>query len=105
MKFTRSMVLVSNDPESMRKGAAEVYSRFQEELAAFGLSEEISLAQIAGGGREDALPMVIIYPEASVYGPVSAGNVKRIVEEHLYKGRVVEDLLVPVRNSPGKSAG
>ena len=101
MKFTRSMVLVSNDPESMRKGAAEVYSRFQEELAAFGLSEEISLAQIAGVEREDALPMVVIYPEASAYGPVSAKDVKRIVEEHLYKGRIVEDLLVPVKELSG----
>ncbi len=102
MKFTRSMVLVSNDPESLRKGAAEVYSRFQEELAAYGLSEEVALSQIAGVEREDALPMVVIYPEASAYGPVAPDQVKRIVEEHLYKGRVVEDLLLPVKELSGQ---
>src|SRR5512141_45239 len=102
MKFTRSMVLVSNDPESMRKGAAEVYSRFQEELAAYGLSEEITLSQLAGVERVDALPVVVIYPEASVYGPVTPDKVKRIVEEHLYKGRVAEELLVPIKELSGQ---
>ena len=71
MKFNRSMVLVSNDPESMRKGAGEIYNRFQTELKAFGLSEEIALSQLADNERVDALPLVIIYPEASAYGPVT----------------------------------
>jgi NADP-reducing hydrogenase subunit HndC len=102
MKFNRSMVLVSNDPKSMRKGAAEIYSRFQAELEAYGLSDEIALSQFTNSGREDALPLVIIYPEASAYGPVTVEDVKRIVEEHLYKGRVVEDLLAPVKELSGR---
>jgi NADP-reducing hydrogenase subunit HndC len=102
MKFTRSMVLVSNDPESMRRGAAEIYQSFHDELAAADLSEEVALSQIADSGRTDILPMVIIYPEASVYGPVKPEDVKRIVEEHLYKGRVVQDLLAPVRELTGR---
>ena len=102
MKFTRSMVLVSNDPESMRKGAADVYRAFQQELANFDLSEEISLTQFTDGGREDALPLVIVYPEACAYGPVTVADVKRIVEEHLYKGRLVEDLLAPVKELSGR---
>jgi NADP-reducing hydrogenase subunit HndC len=102
MKFTRSMVLISNDPESVRKGSAEVYRLFQQELAQIGLSDEISLAQFTDGGREDALPLVIIYPEASAYGPVTPADVKRIVDEHLYKGRVVEELLAPVKELSGR---
>ena len=102
MKFTRSMVLVSNDPESMRRGAAEIFQSFHDELAAADLSEEVALSQIADSGRTDILPMVIIYPEASVYGPVKPEDVKRIVEEHLLKGRVVEDLLAPVRELTGR---
>ena len=83
MKFTRSMVLVSNNPESMRRGAAGIYQAFHDELAAADLSEEVALSQITDSGRMDILPMVIIYPEASVYGPVKLEDVKRIVEEHL----------------------
>ena len=56
---------------------------FHDELAAADLSEEVALSQIADSGRTDILPMVIIYPEASVYGPVKPEDVKRIVEEHL----------------------
>jgi NADP-reducing hydrogenase subunit HndC len=102
MKFTRSMVLVSSDPESLRRGAGEVYRNFAKELATYDLSEEITLSQFTDGGREDALPLVIIYPEASAYGPVSPADVARIVEEHLYKGRVVEDLLAPVKELSGR---
>ena len=102
MKFTRSMVLVSNDPKSMQAGAAEIFKNFQKELTAFGISDEVALSQIADTGRGDILPMVVVYPEASVYGPVTPDDVKRIVEEHLYKGRVVEDLLAPVKELTGR---
>ncbi len=102
MKFNRSMVLVSSDPESLRKGSAEIFKTFEKELTAFGLSNEIALNQFTDGGREDSLPLVIIYPEASAYGPVKMADVKRIVEEHLLKGRVVEDLLAPVKELSGK---
>lgn len=102
MKFKRSMILVSNDPESLRKGAGQVLKRFEQELEAFGLSEEVALSQFTDSERVDALPLVIIYPEASAYGPVSEVDVKRIVEEHLYKGRVVQDLLAPVKELTGR---
>ena len=102
MKFTRSMVLVSNDAESLRKGAGEIFRNFQQELEAYGLKDEISLAQFTDGGRSDSLPMVMIYPEASAYGPIRPEDVKRIVEEHLYKGRVVEDLVAPVKELSGR---
>ncbi len=40
-------------------------------------------------GRHDAVPMVIVYPEAVIYGPVHPKDVHYLVEEHLYKGRPV----------------
>jgi NADP-reducing hydrogenase subunit HndC len=102
MKFTRSMVLISNDPESARRGATQIYERFQEEINRLGLADEIALATISDVDRHDALPLVIVYPEASAYGPVTVNDVQRIAEEHLYKGRVVEDLLAPVRELSGR---
>ncbi len=102
MKFTRSMVLVSNDPESARRGAPAIFERFQDEIAKLGLTEEISVATISDVDRHDALPLVIIYPEATAYGPVTPEDVHLIVEEHLYKGRVVEALLAPVRELTGR---
>ncbi len=102
MKFSRSMILVSNDPDSVRLGAQDVYRRFGEKLLELGLEEEVTLAQITDIGRHDALPLVIVYPEATAYGPVTVKDVDRIVEEHLYKGRIAEELLAPVKELSGR---
>jgi NADP-reducing hydrogenase subunit HndC len=92
-KAIRCMVLVSNDPASLERGAAEVLSKFQEEIEAQDLSEEVSLTTISEvGGRED-IPLVIVYPDATVYGPVRPEDVHILVEEHLKKGQIVPGLL------------
>jgi NADP-reducing hydrogenase subunit HndC len=79
MKIKRSMVLVSSDPHSLDKGAEAVYQRFSEELKAFDLSDEISLSKISDMERSDVAPFVIVYPEATVYGPVTPDDVHYLV--------------------------
>ncbi len=102
MKTYRSMVLVSSDPYSLQNGAQDVYTRLQEEIRTFGLEDEISLSMIGDVGRHDALPMVIVYPEAVIYGPVTPDKVHYLVEEHLYKGRVANDIQAPTRELSGR---
>ena len=92
MKIKRSMVLVSNDPHSIKKGSEQVFQRFSEELKSFNLEDEISLSTVSDIMRSDAAPFVIVYPEATVYGPVKAEDVKFLVEEHLFKGRIATNL-------------
>jgi len=104
MKAYRSMVLVSSDPESLNKGADEVYQALQTEIKAFGLENEISLTMVGDVGRHDAVPLVIVYPEAVIYGPVTKENVHYLVEEHLYKGRIASSLQAPVKELSGKIA-
>jgi NADP-reducing hydrogenase subunit HndC len=104
MKTFRSMVLVSSDPASNHLGAQRLFEQLQKEIEAFGLTDEISVAQVSDLGRHDAIPMVVVYPEAVVYGPVRPVDAHLLVEEHLYKGRVVEDLLAPVRELSGPIA-
>ncbi len=104
MKAYRSMVLVSSDPESIEKGANEVYQALQSEISAFGLENEISLTMVGDVGRHDAVPLVIVYPEAIIYGPVTRDNVHFLVEEHLYKGRIASELQAPVKELSGKIA-
>ena len=81
MKIKRSMVLVSNDPFSIEKGAEEVFSRLSEEIKSFNLEDEISLSMVSDIGQNDAAPLVIVYPEAVVYGPVKPEDVHFLVEE------------------------
>jgi NADP-reducing hydrogenase subunit HndC len=93
------MVLVSNDPNSLERGAAEVLRQFQTEIEAAGLSEEVSLTTIANVGARTDLPIVIVYPDAAVYGPVRVTDVHLLVEEHLNKGLIVPGLLA-MMNEP-----
>lgn len=104
MKAYRSMVLVSSDPLSIERGARQVFEQIQQELNAFGIAEEVSLTMVGDVGRHDALPLVIVYPEAAIYGPVKTGDVHHLVEEHLYKGRIASELLASSRELSGRIA-
>jgi NADP-reducing hydrogenase subunit HndC len=104
MKAVRSMVLVSSDPDSLAHGAQEVYRCFQDEVQTYGIEDEISLAMAGEVSRRDIAPIVIVYPEAVVYGPVTPKDVHTIVEEHLYKGRIASNLQASAREMTGKIA-
>jgi len=102
MKTKRSMILVSNDPESIRLGANEIIQHLNESLAAYGLQDEVDVTTVSDINRSNILPLVVVYPEAVVYGPVKISDVRYLVEEHLYKGRIVNDLLAPPKMLTGQ---
>ncbi len=74
-------------------------NRFQQEIKKFNMEDEISLTMVGDVGRNDAAPLVIVYPEAVIYGPVKPEDVPFIVEEHLYKGRIATELQAPGKRS------
>jgi (2Fe-2S) ferredoxin len=105
MKLYRSMVLVSSDEASLERGAQEVFQRLQQEINAFGLQDEINVSMVSDIGRHDAIPMVIVYPEAVIYGPVHVEDVHYLVEEHLLKGRIAAGLQASTRELRGALPG
>jgi NADP-reducing hydrogenase subunit HndC len=102
MKTKRAMILVSTDPESIRLGANELLENLKEALDAYGLQDEVDIATLADTERSNILPVVVVYPEATIYGPVKPGDARYLVEEHLYKGRIAEDLLAPPKELTGQ---
>ncbi len=88
----------------LKKGAEEVFQRLADELKAFNLTDEISLSKASDMERSDASPFVIVYPEATIYGPVKPEDVHFLVEEHLYKGRIASRLQAPTKELSGKIA-
>lgn len=104
MKTVRSMVLVSSDPESQKRGSAEIFAAFERLLNQYGLTEEIQLSYASDIGNSAAVPLVMVYPEAVIYGPLQVSEIPHIVEEHLYKGRIVEEKLAPRYNLSGHVA-
>lgn len=104
MKTYRSLVLVSSDSRSMEMGAQEVFQKVQQEVHRLGLDEEVSVSMVGDVGRHDAIPMVIVYPEAVIYGPIKPDDVPFLVEEHLYKGRIAAGLQASQRELSGRIA-
>ena len=104
MEAIRALVLVSSDRESMERGAQQVFEKLQQQVKAFNLQDEVSLTMVGDVGRHDALPLVIVYPEAVVYGPVRPDDVPFLVEEHLLKGRIAAGLQASTRELSGRIA-
>ena len=102
MKTKRAMILVSTDPESIRLGANDLIQHLNDALVAYDLQDEVEIATLTNVEKSNILPIVIVYPEAVVYGPVKPEDARSLVEEHLYKGRIVEDLLAPPKQLGGK---
>jgi NADP-reducing hydrogenase subunit HndC len=107
MKIKRSMILVSNDPESVRLGAEDLFRNLNEAIEAYNLQDEVTVSTIDVStiydvNHSNILPMVIVHPDATVYGPVKPSDGRYLVEEHLYKGRIVNDLLAPPKLLTGQ---
>lgn len=104
MKATRSMVLVSSDPDSLEQGALEVFNQLQRQIRAYDMEEEISLSMANDIDKKGLNPLVLVYPDAVIYGRVTPEDVPEIVEEHLYKGRVVEEKQISPYDLSGRIA-
>jgi NADH:ubiquinone oxidoreductase subunit F (NADH-binding)/(2Fe-2S) ferredoxin len=104
MKVTRALVLVSGDRDSVERGAQQVFERLQNEIQRTGLKDEVNVTMAGDMGRHDALPTVIVYPEAVIYGPVHPEDVPLLVEEHLLKGRIASELQASTRELSGRIA-
>jgi len=107
MKIKRSMILVSNDPESLRLGADDLIRNLNEAVESYQLQDEVVVSTIDVSTMYDVshaniLPMVIVHPDATVYGPVKPEDGHYLVEEHIYKGRIVNDLLAPPKLLTGQ---
>lgn len=107
MKTKRSMILVSSDPQSIRLGADDLLRNLNEAIEAYNLQDEVVVSTIDVStmydvNRSNILPMVIVHPNSVVYGPVKPADGRYLIEEHLYKGRVVNDLLAPPKLLTGQ---
>jgi NADP-reducing hydrogenase subunit HndC len=102
MQTKRAMILVSYDPESVRLGAEDLVKHLNEALVTYDLQDEVEVLTLTQVEKSNILPLVLVYPEATVYGPVKAEDARFLVEEHLYKGRVATNLLAPPKQLGGK---
>jgi len=93
MELYRSHVLVCGGTGCTSSKSAQIEKRFNELLKEKGLDNEIKVVKTGCFGLCEAGPIVIVYPEGAFYSHVKVEDVEEIVEEHLYKGRIVKRLL------------
>ena len=91
MAFYRSHVLVSVDPECLKRGAHEVIDALNDELIVQDLIHEVQVLETSRIGDPYRLgPDMLVYPEGVHYANISVDDIPFLVEEHFLKGRVVE---------------
>lgn len=91
MAFFRSHVLVSVDPECLKRGAHQVIDALVDELVAEGLIDEVQVLETSRIGDPYQFgPDLMVYPEGVHYANLSEDDIPYLVEEHFLKGRVVE---------------
>ncbi len=90
----RVQVLICGGTGCLSSSSKEIKHAFEEELVLRNLDKEVGLVLTGCFGLCEKGPVIVIYPDETFYSHVSVADVKEIVEEHLFKGRVVERLLV-----------
>ena len=87
-------ILVCAGGACISSGEESVRDALTTGIEEHGCAEENRVVEVGCVGLCDLGPVVIVRPEGTFYKKVSAEDARRIVEEHLIGGRVVEDLLV-----------
>ncbi|MBP2629105.1 MAG: dehydrogenase (quinone) [Firmicutes bacterium] len=93
MEHYRSHVLICAGTGCISSGSKKVEAALREQLTQKGLDKEVKIVETGCHGFCEMGPLVIVYPEGVFYIHVQETDVADIVEEHLYKGRIVERLL------------
>lgn len=93
MHIYRSHVLICGGTGCTSSKSVEIKENIESHLQRLGLNEEVQVIMTGCFGLCEAGPILIVYPEGTFYSHVKVEDAKRIVEEHLLKGRIVKDLL------------
>ena len=80
----------------------DVGTAMENALDAAGLGGSVRVVRVGCIGLCDAGPVVVVSPEGTMYGRVTAADVTRIVEEHLRGGEPVEDLEIAWHDDDGR---
>jgi (2Fe-2S) ferredoxin len=72
-------------------GSLEVHATLKKGVSAAGLRKTVRVNHAGCMNQCGNGPMVVVYPEDVWYAHVDEAGARRIVEEHLLGGRIVEE--------------
>jgi len=88
----KSHVLICGGPECSKSGIAEINKQFEKLLREKSIENEVKILKTDCFGLCEKGPIIVVYPEGTIYSEVTPEDIKEIVEEHLVNGRIVKRL-------------
>ncbi len=77
----------------LSSNSKQIKEEFEKLIKEFKLEDKVTINLVGCFGFCSQGPFVKIYPEDTLYHAIKVSDVKRIVEEDLINGKVIEDLL------------
>ncbi|HEW92256.1 MAG TPA: NADH-quinone oxidoreductase subunit NuoF [Thermotogaceae bacterium] len=93
MAVSTNTILICAGGACISAGEKSVKQVLEEKLREYALDGVVRVVETGCMGACDLGPIVAVFPEGVYYQKVNTENVKKIVEEHILKGRVVEEML------------
>jgi len=93
MKVFRSHLLICGGTGCQSSGSLAVKKALLLELEKRALTNEIKVVETGCNGFCALGPIMVVYPEGTLYVSLQAADIPALVEEHLIKGRILERLL------------
>ncbi len=90
----RAHVLLCGGTGCLSSNSEKLRDRLADKLAELGIADEIKIVMTGCFGLCAEGPIVVVYPEGTMYAKVSLKDIDVIAEEHLLKGNVVEGLRI-----------
>ena len=105
MSRSRCNVLVCTGGGCVASGALELAEAMRVAVEKRGLAGEVQVFETGCLGPCAAGPVAVVYPDGILYQNLKPSDAERIAEEHLLKGRIVEDLAYEKKPAGMEAAG
>ncbi|AKI96909.1 NADH-quinone oxidoreductase subunit NuoF [Kosmotoga pacifica] len=93
MPAVENTIVICAGGACISAGEISVKESLENTLREYALDEVVRVVETGCMGACDLGPIMVIYPEGVFYQKLDSNNVKKVVEEHLLKGRIVKELL------------
>jgi len=93
MAVSTNTILICAGGACISAGEKSVKQVLEEKLKEYALDNVVRVVETGCMGACDLGPIVAVFPEGVYYQKVNTENAKKIVEEHILKGRIVEEML------------
>ena len=97
MQIARSHVLICGGTGCLSNNSMKLKAHLEDKLKELNLENEVQTIMTGCFGLCAEGPIIVVYPEGAMYSQVSMKDLDTIAEEHLLKGRIVENMLLANR--------